>query len=313
MDITSLKEFLALAETQNFWEASDLLFMNESTLSKHIKKLETELSVPLFDRNTRRVSLTSYGESLIPYAKSIVEQARQFQEELAKQIQTESQTLILGVIPSMVQYRITDILVDFRKKHPEKNVQILEGDTNDLLEALIHRKCSLAFLRDSSLHPIDPELFEKIPYTKDRLCVLLPASHPLASRHNISMMELASEDFVVLNRETLLHQIFTSLCELAGFNPRIAIECKRLDSIFDLVAQHMGISLLTDKHFSACLGVHVRNDLVIIPLEPEMYSLTYLCYLKNAPLNATAREMLQYMKDTKQVLKMGVCKERDLC
>ena len=297
MDITSLKEFLALAETQNFWEASELLFMNESTLSKHIKKLETELSVPLFDRNTRRVSLTPYGESLIPYAKAIVGQAQQFQEELARQIQAESQTLMLGVIPSMVQYRITNILVDFRKKHPGKNVQILEGDTNELLEALIHRKCSLAFLRDSSLHPIDSELFEKLPYTKDRLCVLLPASHPLASRRSISMMELASEDFVVLNRGTLLHQIFTSLCELSGFKPQIAIECERLESIFDLVAQHMGISLLTDKHFHASPRDHSRNDLIMVPLEPEMYSQTYLCYLKNAPLNATAREMLQYMKD----------------
>ena len=297
MDITSLKEFLALAETQNFWEASELLFMNESTLSKHIKKLETELSVPLFDRNTRRVSLTPYGESLIPYAKAIVGQAQQFQEELARQIQAESQTLMLGVIPSMVQYRITNILVDFRKKHPGKNVQILEGDTNELLEALIHRKCSLAFLRDSSLHPIDSELFEKLPYTKDRLCVLLPASHPLTSRRSISMMELASEDFVVLNRGTLLHQIFTSLCELSGFKPQIAIECERLESIFDLVAQHMGISLLTDKHFHASPRDHSRNDLIMVPLEPEMYSQTYLCYLKNAPLNATAREMLQYMKD----------------
>ena len=50
MDTASLKEFLALVETQNFWEASELLFMNESTLSKHIKKLEKELQVSLFDR-----------------------------------------------------------------------------------------------------------------------------------------------------------------------------------------------------------------------------------------------------------------------
>ena len=62
MDTASLKEFLALVETQNFWEASELLFMNESTLSKHIKKLENELQVSLFDRNTRKVSLTPFGK-----------------------------------------------------------------------------------------------------------------------------------------------------------------------------------------------------------------------------------------------------------
>ena len=274
-----------------------LLFMNESTLSKHIKKLETELAVPLFSRNTRNVSLTSYGECLIPYAKSIVEQEQHFHDELVKQIQAESHTLVLGVIPSMVQYRITDILVNFRKKYPDKKVQVLEGDTNELLEALIHQKCSLAFLRDSSLQPLDSELFEKFPYTRDRLCILLPASHPLASRRSLSMTELNMEDFVVLNHGTLLHQLFTSLCQLAGFTPRIAIECKRIDSIFDLVAQNMGISLLTDKHFNTFSKYYSANKLVMIPLEPEVYSQTYLCHLKNATLNATAQEMLQYMKD----------------
>lgn len=85
MDTASLKEFLALVETQNFWEASELLFMNESTLSKHIKKPEKELQVSLFDRNTRKVSLTPFGKCLIPYARSIVETEKNFLEDLEKE------------------------------------------------------------------------------------------------------------------------------------------------------------------------------------------------------------------------------------
>ena len=127
--------------------------MNESTLSKHIKKLEKELQVSLFDRNTRKVSLTPFGKCLIPYARSIVETEKNFLEDLEKKIQAQSSQLVLGVIPSMVQYRITDILVDFRKKHPNQTaIQVLEGDTTYLTEALIHGACSMAFLRDSDLH-----------------------------------------------------------------------------------------------------------------------------------------------------------------
>lgn len=297
MDITSLKEFLALAETQNFWEASELLFMNESTLSKHIKKLENELQVLLFDRNTRKVSLTAYGELLIPYARKIVEQEQHFQEELSKQLQTESERLVLGVIPSMVQYHITDILVDFKKKHPQFSIQILEGDTTVLLEALIHHRCSLAFLRDSKLHPIDDAVFDKMLYTRDRLCMLFPSEHKKASQESVSLDELSHEDFVVLNSGTLLNQLFTSLCKASGFVPHIALECRRMDSIFDLVAQNMGISLLTDKHFEASgLDEGTRQKLSLVPIEPPMFSQTYLCSLKNASLNAAARSLLQYMK-----------------
>lgn len=299
MDTASLKEFLALVETQNFWEASELLFMNESTLSKHIKKLENELQVSLFDRNTRKVSLTPFGKCLIPYARSIVETEKNFLEDLEKKIQAQSSQLVLGVIPSMVQYRITDILVDFRKKHPNQTaIQVLEGDTTYLTEALIHGACSMAFLRDSDLHPLDDTVFEKVPYTKDQLGILLPSDHPKAALESIPLKELSGEDFVILNQGTLLHQLFLSLCASCGFQPNIVLECKCMDSIFDLVSQHMGISLLTDRHFGASVRASAAGQhLKLIPLAPALYSQTYLCYLKNTTLNATATAMLEYMKE----------------
>lgn len=63
MNTEYLKEFVVLAETKNFWEASDRLYMNQSTLSKHIKSLENELGINLFLRTTRRVELTNYGQT----------------------------------------------------------------------------------------------------------------------------------------------------------------------------------------------------------------------------------------------------------
>ena len=71
MNTEYIHEFVVLAETKNFWEASERLFMNQSTLSKHIKSLEIELGVPLFTRTTRRVELTNYGHTFLPYAQSI--------------------------------------------------------------------------------------------------------------------------------------------------------------------------------------------------------------------------------------------------
>ena len=69
-------------------------------------------------------------------------------------------------------------------------------------------------------------------------------------------------------------------------------------SIFDLVSQHMGISLLTDRHFDASVRTSAAGQhLKLIPLAPALYSQTYLCYLKNTILNATAIAMLEYMKE----------------
>ena len=114
----------------------------------------------------------------------------------------------------------------------------------------------------------------------------------------IILKELSSEDFVILNQGTLLHQLFLSLCASCGFQPNIVLECKHMDSIFDLVSQHMGISLLTDRHFDASVRTSAAGQhLKLIPLAPALYSQTYLCYLKNTILNATAIAMLEYMKE----------------
>ena len=123
-------------------------------------------------------------------------------------------------------------------------------------------------MRDSDLHPLDDTVFEKVPYTKDQLGILLPSDHPKAALESISLKELSGEDFVILNQGTLLHQLFLSLCASCGFQPNIVLECKRMDSIFDLVSQHMGISLLTDRHFGASVRASAAGQhLKLIPLE----------------------------------------------
>ena len=64
MDINYFKEFVVLAQTGNFMEAADILYSSQSTLSKHIKSMESELGVPLFDRTTRKVKISKYGQLL---------------------------------------------------------------------------------------------------------------------------------------------------------------------------------------------------------------------------------------------------------
>jgi len=65
MEISQLKEFVVLAETGNFLEAADLLYSSASSLSKHIKSMETELGVLLFERTTRKVKISKYGLILL--------------------------------------------------------------------------------------------------------------------------------------------------------------------------------------------------------------------------------------------------------
>ena len=86
MDIKHLAEFVALAETGNYLETADNLFISQSTLSKHIMALEKELGVSLFERTTRKIHLSTEGETFLPYALKIV----RLQEEAANVLSAHS-------------------------------------------------------------------------------------------------------------------------------------------------------------------------------------------------------------------------------
>ncbi len=62
MDISYIREFMVLSETCNYQSASEQLYLTNSTLSKHIQKMEAELGTPLFERSTRKVTLTNEGK-----------------------------------------------------------------------------------------------------------------------------------------------------------------------------------------------------------------------------------------------------------
>ena len=69
MEIQYVREFLSLAETGSFFETAEQLFVTTSSLSRHIKALESEMGVTLFDRTTRKVTLNRYGKLFLPFAK----------------------------------------------------------------------------------------------------------------------------------------------------------------------------------------------------------------------------------------------------
>ena len=69
MDMETVEEFIRLAETCSFQETAALLHISQSSLSKHLKKLESELGATLFDRSTRSVTLSEYGRAFLPHAR----------------------------------------------------------------------------------------------------------------------------------------------------------------------------------------------------------------------------------------------------
>ena len=204
MEIRYLKDFLVVAETQNFLEAAAILFCSQATLTKHIQRLELELGLKLFDRTTRKVTITKHGEMLLPYAREITDLNERL-TELVREAKNESQqTLTIGSIPALAQYNITELLVSFKKMNPQATINVIQAGSEELEDLLRQKKCDLAFIRTYGEPAAD---FSHLSITEDELVVLLPINHPLANQKVISLDKLCHESFVLIPENTMLHRL----------------------------------------------------------------------------------------------------------
>lgn len=298
MNIDYFKEFVTLASTQSYWEASSRLFMGQSTLSKHITQMERDLGVPLFDRTTRKVELTEFGSLMLPYARALVDIQNEYTDQLANAKAVAQGKFVLGSIPYSAEYRITDLLIGFNAQYPGQPIKILEEDSITLKNALRHNQCELAFLREPSDWPVSDADLVKIPYAMDTLVALLPKDHQLASRNAIRLEELQDESFLILKKQSVSTQICTYACQRAGFTPQVVYNGNRLYNIFSLVSQGMGVSLLMKRHVHPPDSIdppHMAFSLVDI--EPTVRSSIVLSYRKSGRLSDIAQRFIDYVME----------------
>jgi DNA-binding transcriptional LysR family regulator len=285
MEINYLREFVVLAQTGNFMEAADILYCSQSTLSKHIQNMESELGVPLFDRTTRKVALSRFGQLLLPYAKQIAELEDKYTAILQSGLATDREILTLGSIPALAQYKITDVLIDFKKSHPQSTINVMQAGSAEMKKMLRQRKCELAFVRDTD--EVDDDLI-KIPYAVDTMVAVLPIMHPLAKRKTISLRMLADEDLLLIDKQTMLYRLCVSACEQTGFEPKVAYTDHSLENLVDLVAKGMGVALMTKQ-----LALYVsRPEIAIVEISPCVSTQISLCYLRGVELSDAAKHFV---------------------
>lgn len=135
MELRQLRYFIKAAGLSNFTEASNQLFITQSTLSQQIKTLEDELGIPLFDRVGKRVRLTEAGHLFLPHAQKVVRDANDGRQALKDLADMQTGTLTIGAT-----YGLTDLLtkavLSFNAQYPQIKLQIGFGTTAELRQKL---------------------------------------------------------------------------------------------------------------------------------------------------------------------------------
>lgn len=300
MDISYFREFVILAETKNYWMAAERLFIGQSSLSKHIKTLETHLGAPLFARTSRKVELTEFGAQMLPYAQSVAKLQYEYEAAAFNYLNVGTESLNIACIPAMAQYNITNKLIRFQLNFPTVQVHTQEVDTLVVRELLLERKCDIGIFRDSVAYlehdPDKESMLVKIPYCVDQLIAVLPKDHPLAGAKQLELHQLQNEYFSLLRKDTMPYTLCMRACREADFTPKVLFTSHSLDTVLDMVTTGSCVSLLFSNHVAYPIDsvLSIAPPFAVVPVTPEIRTTIYLGYLKNTPLSRPAKEFIKY-------------------
>lgn len=284
MDTNKLRTFFDLAKTLNFSETAENLFVSQSSVSKQIHSLEKELGVGLFVRDNKHVKLSLAGHLILPNVQAILKQEQEIDKKLQEISEKKSETIKIAAIPTFATYKPFGLITKYMNQHPKIDFQLEEVESDRIESLLKEKQVNFAFIRSLNDKPPLPSILVK----KERFALCVAEDDPLAKKELINLADIKGESFIMLSKNSMLYQPVITLCQKAGFRPKIVFTSERVTSIFHMIRKHQGVSILMAPG-------QKFHGLKFIPIKPTMKSYLYLLRIQKN-LTANEREFWEYLK-----------------
>lgn len=244
MDIRQLRSFVAVAHGLSFSRAAQHLHLSQPALSTQIKSLESHLGAKLFERNRRTVRLTLAGSALLADAESLLQQISDTELRVARISTGDAGHLRIGFVASAALEIVPAIVLAFRRQHPGVDLELKNLPTVQQVEALRNGTLDAGFVR----MPISEKGLAVTLLHCEPFALVLAKSHRLAREKSPALEELAQEPFIAYGRRwaPTFYDVWTAICERAGFVPRVVQETAEMSTALALVAAGLGVAILPE-------------------------------------------------------------------
>ncbi|WP_022728917.1 LysR family transcriptional regulator [Fodinicurvata sediminis] len=261
-DATLLKSFMVMAEELNFRRAAERLVIDQSALSRRIKKLEDLLDYKLLERTTRDVTLTAAGQELCKgltplladYANS-VESARRIAQGKAGQVRVAYMAFAATEL-------VPQIVARYQQQYPDIDLELRSLRTQGQKIALANDEVDLGFM----IGPFDNSDYHCLQLTDERLYAVTPRDHSLLHKQTLSPRDLKDQKLILGDMEEWgeyrwkLEDIFNQ----HGMRLSPALEATNPLALIGLVAAGLGITIYPESLLDY-LGNRVEARPVVHP------------------------------------------------
>lgn len=240
MNLRDLRYLVALAEHRHFGRAAKASFVSQPTLSTQVKKLEEELGVTLFERTPRKVLLTEVGREITQRARDVLNEIAQIRAAAQRTRDPESGTVRLGIFPTLGPYLLPHVIPAIRKRFPRLELLLTEEKTEVVLNLLREGRLDAGIL---ALPIHDDQLHQEFLFEED-FVLAVPEGHELATHGALKYNDLCDQNLLLLEDGHCLRDQALEVCQLAGARERSGFRATSLETLRQMVAAGVGITLL---------------------------------------------------------------------
>ena len=263
VDLLRIETFLHAAENLNFSEAARILHLSQPTVSHHIKTLEKDLGVTLFERQSSTVKLTDAGRLLVPWARRVMRDSIEMQEMMESLKEGMAGNLQIACSTTAGKYVLPHLAARFSIRHPHVRTKLLRCTPASVVMNLLEGDANLGVVS----YEIPGKEIELQEFFRDSITMIVPSDHPFVLREEILPEDLLGEPIIMREdtsgtRKIVLTELAShdiSLDDLNNF-----MEVANAEAIVRTVAAGYGISFVSKLAADCAIE---RGNVIAIPVE----------------------------------------------
>lgn len=280
LDLHRLNVFYTVVNEGTLSKAGERLFMSQPAISAHIKALEQQLGLQLFDRVGRRSVVNRAGETLYKKAELLFSVADELRSEMEDMRGISSGRLNIGTCIDW-QYRLPKALDKFKRKYPGVELAMETANSDRVERMVMERTVDIGFVGRNSLRS---ELASE-HLADDELVPICNTNHKLAKKKNVPPHDFLEEGFIVREADSTTRRITNELLETHNLGNNISMELGSHEAIKSAVMASKGIGMVSRQ----ALEAELQAGMLVVVDAPELISPLglHLIYYRHKKMTAT--------------------------
>ena len=257
-----LYTLLAVVEFNSYTRAAEHLSLTQPAVTQHIKQLERELNIKIFNRIGNEIKPTNEGNIVIKYARRIIALYESMTQGIFDE-QRHIRRLTVGVTHTAESNAVAEVLGKYSAKTPGTSITIITDTLNNLYDMVKNYEVDLAVVEGN----VPDNSINSILLDTDSLVLVVSNNHPLAKKSMVTINELKKQPLILRRPSSGTRNLFTAHLEsnnisLDDFN--VILEVDNIATIKDLIRRDIGVSILAR---SVCLDELKKGKITVLPIE----------------------------------------------